>query len=270
MLLLSARDLRPLLDDLSQLEDAFRRIEASVLQQHRGQAGHAAWVDMPLTSEELLGVYLTANPTGGSVRLWDSAVRHRLAPDAQLMLLLDPLDARPRALLAARELNALRTSVPAGVGVKYLAPPGARVLGLLGSGEQARAIVRSFRHAMPDLERIQVWSPTPANRERFAAETSQMLGVRMEATSGPMEALAGANVVGLTTPPGQPQVEALGSSPARWSSVWSRCGRRACSQRHAWSCPPRTGHNPWPCPPAFRPAVGARPTHPPRRLPWLT
>src|SRR5690349_7177557 len=105
MLLLSARDLRPLLEDLSQLEEAFRRIEASILQQHRRQAGHAAWVDVPLASEELLGVYLTAYPTAASLRLWDSAVRHQLHPDAQVMLLLEPLDGRPRALLAGRELN---------------------------------------------------------------------------------------------------------------------------------------------------------------------
>jgi ornithine cyclodeaminase/alanine dehydrogenase-like protein (mu-crystallin family) len=213
MLLLSARDLRPLLDDVSQLEDAFKRIEESVLQQHRGRAGHAAWVDVPLASEELLGVYLTANPTAASVRLWDSAVRHQLHPDAQVMLLLEASDARPRALLAGRELNALRTSVPAGVGVKYLAPAGARVLGILGSGEQARAVARSFRHALPDLERIQVWSPTPANRERFAAETSQALGLPVEARPGPIEALAGANVVGLTTPPGQPEVDAAWLQP---------------------------------------------------------
>jgi ornithine cyclodeaminase/alanine dehydrogenase-like protein (mu-crystallin family) len=79
---------------------------------------------------------------------------------------------------------------------------------MLGSGEQARAQVRAMRHALPRLERITVWSPTVANRERFAAETQQVLGLTVTACGGPQEALADADVAALTTPRGSPDVAA--------------------------------------------------------------
>ena len=208
MLLLTARDLQPLVDDLTQLEGAFKAIEDTVLQMHRGDGGHIGWVDVPLASEEVLGIFVTSNRAGSSVRLWDSAVRHQLHPHAQLMLLLDVNDARPKALLSAVGLNPLRTSVPAGVGVKHLAMPDARVLGILGSGDQARSLARTLNHALPRLERIQVWNRTRANAERFAAETAGLLGKPIGIVDSPAAALEDADVVAPTTPAGQPDIDA--------------------------------------------------------------
>ena len=185
VLLLSGHDLQPLIDDRSQLEAAFRSIEQAVVQMHRGEGVHVGWVDVPLGSQEVLGVFLTSSPNGASVRLWDSAVRHQLHAGAHLMLLLDPNDGRPKALLSSAALNPLRTSVPAGVGVKHLASPEARVLCILGSGGQAQSLARTCAHALPHLERIQIWNRTVARGERFATETSRRLGVPVELKDSP-------------------------------------------------------------------------------------
>ncbi|MBV9894073.1 MAG: NAD(P)-binding domain-containing protein, partial [Chloroflexi bacterium] len=83
-----------------------------------------------------------------------------------------------------------------------------RVLCILGSGEQAQSLARTCAHALPHLERIQIWNRTVARGERFATETSRLLGVRVDLKDSPELAVSGADVVALTTPPGQPEIEA--------------------------------------------------------------
>lgn len=53
------------------------------------------------------------------------------------------------AVTAAGELNIWRTGAPAGIGSRYLALPGARSFGIVGSGRQARGQLLAVRRAVP-------------------------------------------------------------------------------------------------------------------------
>jgi alanine dehydrogenase len=206
-LLLTQADLRPLVEDLSNLEGAFQAIEAAVLEQAQGRGGFAGQVTLPFGEEGAFTIYSTTAAPGAAVRIFP-AVGGLAARDMQLMVLLDAATAQIRALLAGDDLNVLRTSVPAGVGAKYLASDNARVLGILGSGEQASSHVCTFRHGLPALERVLVWSPTAANRERFAAEWSARLGLPVEAVATAQAAVEGADVITATgNTRGQPALE---------------------------------------------------------------
>ena len=78
------------------------------------------------------------------------------------------------------EFNVIRTGAPAGVGCRHLAPPGAKVLGMLGSGNQARGQLFAMQRGLASLEQVRVFSPTAAHRERFASEMSIQLGIAVE------------------------------------------------------------------------------------------
>jgi ornithine cyclodeaminase/alanine dehydrogenase-like protein (mu-crystallin family) len=95
-------------------------------------------------------------------------------------VLFDPQTIAPRLLLAARRLTEIRTAATSALATKFLARPGARVLGVFGCGRQARAhlrilpLVRSF-------ERLLVCGSDPAQTQQFANEIGSELKVKVEA-----------------------------------------------------------------------------------------
>lgn len=99
-----------------------------------------------------------------------------------------------RALVDANRITSWRTAATSALFVDGLAPRRSLALGVLGSGAEARAHVRAIAAVRP-LQRIRVYSPTAANRERFALETAADLGVACEAAQTPRAALAGADIV---------------------------------------------------------------------------
>ncbi len=229
--LLTQADLRPLVEDLRNLEGAFQAIEAAVREQAQGRGGFAGQVTLPFGEEGAFTVYSTVAAPGASVRIFP-AVGGLAAPDMHLMVLLDYATGQIRALLAGDDLNVLRTSVPAGVGAKYLAPENARVLCILGSGEQARSHICTFRHALPTLERVRVWSPTAANRERFAAEWTARLGLPVEAVATAQVAVEGADVITATgNTRGRPALEADWVRPGALLVTMTRAAPAALLER---------------------------------------
>jgi len=71
------------------------------------------------------------------------------------------------------------TACAAAVGTNMMARPDATRVGILGSGAQAvmhLAALAETRH----IEQARVYSPTPANREKFAREMSEKLGFPVE------------------------------------------------------------------------------------------
>jgi ornithine cyclodeaminase/alanine dehydrogenase-like protein (mu-crystallin family) len=52
--------------------------------------------------------------------------------------------------------------------IHFESPP--KTFGILGSGVQARAHIAALKHVWPELNEILIWSRTPANAARLAAE----------------------------------------------------------------------------------------------------
>ncbi len=92
----------------------------------------------------------------------------------------------------------LRVACTAAIGAKYLARPGAKVLGIIGSGGMARSFARAFC-AVHDISTIKVYSPTKANVAKFAGEVSQILECEVIPVDKPEEALREADIVAACT-----------------------------------------------------------------------
>jgi ornithine cyclodeaminase/alanine dehydrogenase len=82
------------------------------------------------------------------------------------------------AVIDADWLTSRRTGAMAALGVDLLALPSASTVGVLGSSEQARAMLASVARVRR-LERVKVYSLTPEHRERFAREMSQALNLNV-------------------------------------------------------------------------------------------
>ena len=115
-----------------------------------------------------------------------------------LIFLLSVRNGEPLALMNDGYLQHMRVGACAGLGVKYLSRQDSRVVGMLGSGGMARTYARAI-HEVRDMELLRVFSPTRANRESFAAEMRDQLGITVETCGDAEEACRGADIVALTT-----------------------------------------------------------------------
>lgn len=89
----------------------------------------------------------------------------------------------PLAIMDGRLITEMRTAAVSAVAVDLLAKPDAKVLGILGSGVQARSHVQALSRVRK-FEEILVWSRSESNARRFAEEVGAQVTTAEEAASG--------------------------------------------------------------------------------------
>lgn len=109
-----------------------------------------------------------------------------------IIVMLHPATGVAEAILDGRYITEVRTAAVSAVSARCLARSDARVLGILGSGVQARShldalkLVRGFRE-------VRAWSPNAERLRQFAAETGARAMENAEAV------VRGADVVAVVT-----------------------------------------------------------------------
>src|SRR6266508_232072 len=101
-----------------------------------------------------------------------------------MILLVSTLNAEPLAIVNDGVLQHHRVAATAAVAAKYLARPDSTTLGMIGSGGMARSHVAAIAAVHP-IDQVRVYSMTPANRQRFALEMGEQLGLQIEAVNNP-------------------------------------------------------------------------------------
>ncbi|MDQ8755943.1 ornithine cyclodeaminase family protein [Sphingosinicella sp. LHD-64] len=114
-----------------------------------------------------------------------------------LVLLFNPDTGAPTAVIDAGELTAIRTAAASAAATDTLARPDARILAVLGTGEQARRHVEAIRRVRP-IARVTIWGRDPDKAAALAAE----LGA--EAASDVQGAVERADIVCTTTATAEP------------------------------------------------------------------
>ena len=110
-----------------------------------------------------------------------------------LIFLLSVRNGEPLAIMNDGYLQHMRVGACAGLGAKCLSRKNSSVLGIIGSGGMARTYALAIREVRP-IEQIRVFSPTKANREKYAVEMKDRLGIKVEAVDSPQEAAKGADI----------------------------------------------------------------------------
>lgn len=95
-------------------------------------------------------------------------------------LVLDPATGEPVASMPAAYLTAVRTAAASAVATKYLAREDVRVLGIFGTGRQARSHLRVLR-LVRNFERFLVSGVDHGQSVEFAEEMARELGAPVEA-----------------------------------------------------------------------------------------
>jgi alanine dehydrogenase len=193
--LLTAKDFRPLREDLAAMDGALDAVEAAVRDHYQGRIRQHHIVDRVPGEFEGIRVALSAGDgVLSGMRVFGNP------PHTRAFLLFDGTTRAMMALMDYGVLNSMRVGAIAGVAARHLAPANARVLGLIGSGWQAPTQVAAMKRALPALERIKVFSPTREHRESFAASMTKWTGIAVDPVASIREALDGADVVDLCAP----------------------------------------------------------------------
>ncbi|HLZ26632.1 MAG TPA: hypothetical protein VKV73_04850 [Chloroflexota bacterium] len=192
---LTASDFRALRDDPAAMGGALDAVEAAVGAQYRGEIRQSRMVDrVPGEFEGMRVSLLAGEGLRSGMRIFGNP------PHTRAFLLFDGVTRALLAILDYGILNSLRVGATAGLAARYLAPRGARVMGLLGSGWQAQPQVTAMRRALPTLECIRVWSPTREHRDAFARDMTARIGLPVEPVESAEVALRDADIVDLCAP----------------------------------------------------------------------
>jgi alanine dehydrogenase len=180
------------------MENCLRHLEAAYKDLADGAAVNRPRSDLYLPSTASSGVYCFKTMEGGLTR--EKVVALRLNSDVikweekggriikekvpaaagnkwvGLVLLFSAETGEPLAIFPDGIIQGIRVAASSGLAARLLAREDTAVLGILGSGWQARAHAKAMC-AVRDIKKVLVHSPTKANRENFAAEVEKELGV---------------------------------------------------------------------------------------------
>jgi ornithine cyclodeaminase/alanine dehydrogenase-like protein (mu-crystallin family) len=125
------------------------------------EEGKRFLVIMPAVAEEGMGAKL--------VCFFPKNAGSKVPTHLAMIMLFEPETGQPLAFLDGRLITEMRTAAVSAAVTRHLAPEGARVLTLLGSGIQAHAHLQALRHVC-QFDEVRVWNRTPEHAHRFAAQ----------------------------------------------------------------------------------------------------
>jgi ornithine cyclodeaminase/alanine dehydrogenase-like protein (mu-crystallin family) len=124
-----------------------------------------------------------------------------------LIFLFSTQNGEPLALINDGVIQHMRVGADSGIGVKYMAREESEVVGMLGSGGMARSHIEAFLAVRPGIRRLQVYSPTRTNCEKFVAEVIGRYGIEAVAVDAPEAIYEGADIVAAVTDAARPVLD---------------------------------------------------------------
>jgi ornithine cyclodeaminase/alanine dehydrogenase-like protein (mu-crystallin family) len=127
----------------------------------------------------------------------------RYSSHTGLVVLFEPEQGCPVAIIDAAAITAIRTAAASGLATRLLARPDAGDLAILGAGEQAHSHLEAMLAVRP-LRRIRVWARDRAKAEAFARSAGARHGVEIEPSGSVLAAVGGADIICTLTKASEP------------------------------------------------------------------
>ena len=120
----------------------------------------------------------------------------------------------PLALIHDFSLSAIRVGATTGVAHRALAKKSAKVVGIFGSGNEARRNLEAIC-AVRHIESVKVYSITKEHRDRFAEEMTELLNVEVQTVSSAEAVVRGSDIVMCATNSSQPVFDGTWLEPGQ-------------------------------------------------------
>ncbi len=189
------------------MDDALEAVEEVFREQGRG--GDSGVINVPRVRVPV---------KGGTLRITAAVLSYRgyygvkiastavFARDAgRMFCLYREANGELAAIVQVFAMGAMRTGAASGVATKFLANDDAAILGVLGSGRQARTQIDAVCRVR-EIREIRVYSPNAAHREVFCDDVKNINKIKCLPVLSAEEAVRGADVIVSATTAGQPVV----------------------------------------------------------------
>jgi len=200
------------------MEDTIAALEKSYLQLAVGEAVCRPRIDIRIPTSDPARNYQWGTMEGGStagyfaIRMKSDIIyeiecngvvtqeKYCMRPGLYcgLILLTSIENGELLAFIKDGYLQHMRVGADGGIGVKYLANKDAEVVGILGSGGMARTHMEAFTHVRK-IEKLQIFSPTRENRERFGREMAAKYNIEVKVCNRSEDVYKGAHIVAALT-----------------------------------------------------------------------
>ncbi len=124
----------------------------------------------------------------------------------RLVLVYDAETGNLDAILESDRISWLVPGAASAVATKYLAQKDATVLGIVGSGRQARSQLYAVARVR-DLSLVKVFSPDPSHRKQFCEDMRTATGLNIAAVNSSAEATQGSHIISLATIADDPVID---------------------------------------------------------------
>ncbi|MGN6716144.1 MAG: ornithine cyclodeaminase family protein [Candidatus Binatia bacterium] len=115
-----------------------------------------------------------------------------------VVMVFSTRNGEPLAIINDGIIQHMRVGGCAGLGAKYLSREDSNIIGILGSGGMARTYLLAFNEVRK-IRAVKVFSPTRKNREIYAAEMSEKLGVKVVPQDRVEDVVRGSDIVATCT-----------------------------------------------------------------------
>jgi ornithine cyclodeaminase/alanine dehydrogenase-like protein (mu-crystallin family) len=115
-----------------------------------------------------------------------------------LIMLFSTVNGEPLAMFPDGVVQRMRVASSSALAARYLAREDAGTLALFGSGWQAGSHLPAMCEVRP-IKRVNVFSPTQANREAFVREMQEKVAAEVRSVGAPDEAVKEADIIAATT-----------------------------------------------------------------------
>lgn len=116
-----------------------------------------------------------------------------------VIILMDLKTSVPLAMMDGTYITAVRTGAAGAVAASVLARKDSKTVGVIGAGMQGRMQVLALNEIFL-IEKVKVYSRTEGNREKYASEMSEKLGINVQAVGDARKAVINADIVVTATP----------------------------------------------------------------------
>ena len=120
-----------------------------------------------------------------------------------IVMLYDGETGELLCVLEASALGRIRTGAVTGLATKYMSRQDSSVVGVIGSGYQARTQLEAVC-AVRDIKQVRVFSSTPDNREAFATDMMERFHIGVKPVDNGEECIRGADIAIVITSSREP------------------------------------------------------------------
>jgi len=140
------------------------------------------------------------------VSVYPNNRRQNLPSVMATIILCEPKNGCPLAIMDGTYITAMRTGAAGGVAVKYLARSDSSIVGMVGAGTQAETQLLAISEVLPKIDEVKVFDKQKDVSLRYVQKMGAKLNINIRLAETIREA-AEADIVVTTTPSRKPIVE---------------------------------------------------------------